>query len=116
MRKLSFHGFLKQYLLDLSGQNSLSIHKLSRLSKKNYRLVDPLLLCCLLENKLNIYYKYFEQNQNLVLLTKENFLDEAYSNYSFQKIYQSYLRRINTYEYDLQTKSLIRDNIIKMMW
>jgi len=115
MRKLSFHGFLKQYLLDLSGQNSLSIHKLSRLSKKNYRLVDPLLLYCLLENKLNIYYKYFEQNQNLVLLTKENFLDEAYSNYSFQKIYQSYLRRINTYEYDLQTKSLIRDNIIKMM-
>lgn len=115
MRKLSFHGFLKQYLLDLSDQNSLSIHKLSRLSKKNYRLVDPLLLYCLLENKLNIYYKYFEQNQNLVLLTKENFLDEAYSNYSFQKIYQSYLRRINTYEYDLQTKSLIRDNIIKMM-
>ena len=59
MRKLSFHGFLKQYLLDLSGQNSLSIHKLSRLSKKNYRLVNPLLLYCLLENKLNIYYKYF---------------------------------------------------------
>lgn len=115
MRRITFNAFLKQYLIDLSGQTSLSIHRLFKLSKKNYRLQDPLLLYCLLENKMNIYYKYFKQNPNLVFLTKENFLDNTYSNYSFQKIYQSYLRRINTCEYDLQTKSLIRDNIIEMM-
>ena len=115
MRKITFNAFLKQYLLDLSGQTSLSIHKLSRLSKKNYRLMDPLLIYCLLENKMDIYYKYFDHNQDLDGLTKDNYLDDKYADYSFQKIHQSYLRRLNVNEYDLQTKTLIRDNILKMM-
>lgn len=115
MKTLSFISFLKFYLRDLSGQTSLSIHKLSKLSKKNYRLVDPLLLYCLLENKMDIYYKYFDRNQELDSLTKDNYLDDKYADYSFQKIHQSYLRRLNVDEYDLQTKTLIRDNILKMM-
>ena len=115
MKKITFRGFLKQYLLDLSGQTSLSIHKLSKISKKNYRLLDPLLLYCLLENKMDIFDKYFDQNPDLDDLTKDNYLDDRFADYSFQKIHQSYLRRLNINEYDLQTKTLIRDNILKMM-
>lgn len=115
MRKLTFNTFLKQYILDLSGQASLSIHKLSRLAKKNYRLADPLLLYCLLEDKMDVYCKYSKLTPDLKQLTKDNYLDDKYDSYSFQKINQSYLRRVNAHEYDIGTKSLIRNNILKMM-
>ena len=82
MKKITFRGFLKQYLLDLSGQTSLSIHKLSKISKKNYRLLDPLLLYCLLENKMDIFDKYFNQNPDLDDLTKDNYLDDRFADYS----------------------------------
>ena len=101
--------------MDVSGQPSFSIHKLARLSKKNVRIVDPLILYCVFEDKMDIYQKYLTLDQNLVSLNKDNYLDNRYSDYGFQKIYQSYKRKSNSHEYDLQTKTLIRNNIIKMM-
>ena len=101
--------------MDVSGQPSFSIHKLARLSKKNVRIVDPLILYCVFEDKMDIYQKYLTIDQNLASLNKDNYLDNRYSDYGFQKIYQSYTRKSNLHEYDLQTKTLIRNNIIKMM-
>ena len=113
MRQLTFKTFLKQYLADVSGRKSLSIHKLANLSKKNIRIVDPLILYCLLDNKLNTLSKYL--SIEISDLTQENFLDEQFSNYSFQKIYQSYLRKNKINEFDNETKSLIRVNILISM-
>lgn len=115
MRHLTFNKFLEQYLADISGQSSFSIHKLAKLSKKNIRITDPLILYCLLHDKMEIYNKYCDYNRDLECLNKNNYLDDKYSDYAFQKIYQSYLRKINIPKYDLQTKALIRDNIINMM-
>ena len=113
MRQLTFKTFLKQYLADVSGRKSLSIHKLANLSKKNIRIVDPLILYCLLDNKLNTLSKYL--SIEISGLTQENFLDEQFSIYSFQKIYQSYLRKNKINEFDNETKSLIRINILISM-
>ena len=117
MRELTFETFLKQYLKDVSGANSLSIHKLSDLSKKNKRIVDPLILHCLLNNKMNILFKYLdaEERTKLDILTKDNYLDNRFSNYSFIKIYQSYQRKKNTVTYDNEIKSMIREKILTIM-
>ena len=117
MRKLSFETFLKNYLSDVSGKKSVSIHYMSELSKDNVRVIDPLVLYCLYKNKMNIFFKYFKDDKysDLKSLTKSNYLDASYSHYSFQKIRQSYERKASTPLYDNQTKSLIRDNIIKIM-
>lgn len=115
MRSLTFNKFLKQYLVDVSGQPSFSVHKLAKLSKKNIRIVDPLILYCLFEDKMEICKKYLNLDDVLKTLNKNNYLDDRYSNYSFQKIHQSYVRKTNSNEYDLQTKTLIRNNIMKMM-
>lgn len=115
MRGLSFNKYLKLYLVDVSGQSSFSIHKLAKLSKKNIRIVDPLVLYCLLEDKMTIYNKYCGFNQELKSLSKDNFLDDRYKDYAFQKIHQSYIRKTKVFEYELETKKLIRENILKMM-
>ena len=117
MRKLTFKTFLKQYLVDVSGQHSLSIHKLASLSNNNIRLVNPLILHCVLNNKTNVLFKYLDINKYpLVLaLTKNNYLDKDFNIFEFNKIHQSYLRKANSINYDNETKSLIRNNILKMM-
>ena len=117
MRKLSFEAFLKQYLIDVSGQKSLSIHKLAKLSKNNIRIIDPLVLYCVLNGKKEVLLKYLNKSEFEFIdgLNKNNYLDDAFNDYSFKKIYQSYERKVNCVTYDNQTKSLIRDNILKMM-
>ena len=117
MRKLTFKTYLKQYLVDVSGQRSLNIHKLAILSKNNLRLVNPLILHCVLNDKTNVLFKYLDINKYpLVLaLTKNNYLDKDFNIFEFKKIHQSYIRKANTIEYDNETKSLIRKNILKMM-
>ena len=117
MRKLTFKTYLKQYLVDVSGQRSLNIHKLAALSKKNVRIVDPLILHCVLNNKTNVLFKHLDITKYpLVLaLTKNNYLDKDFNIFEFRKIHQSYLRKANAIEYDNETKSLIRMNILKMM-
>ena len=51
MRKLSFLGFLKQYLPVLSGINSLNIRALMQMSETNPRLREPLFLYALETDK-----------------------------------------------------------------
>ena len=117
MRKLSFETFLKRYLWDVSGKKTLSIHSLAELSKNNVRVFDSLILYCVLNNKKNVLLKYIdlEKNPELKNLNKDNYLDDMFSNYSFSKIHDSYLKKSNEVEYDNQIKSMIRKNILTMM-
>ena len=49
MRKLTFEGFLKQYVAELSGVQTASVHKLADCLNENPRLKEPLFLyACLL--------------------------------------------------------------------
>ena len=53
MRKLTFEGFLKQYVADLSGVQTASIHKLADCSQDNPRLKEPLFLYALAFDKVD---------------------------------------------------------------
>lgn len=117
MRKITFNSFVERYLIDVSGTRTLSIHKLYLMCRDNCRIVDPLCLYCVLNKKTDIFFKYFSDEKYDIFksLTKDNFLDKRYSDYSFQKIYQSYLRKVNISQYDNEIKTKIRKNIIDMM-
>ena len=60
MRKLTFEGFLKQYVAELSGVQTASIHKLADCLQDNPRLKEPLYLYALASDKLNLLLRYAE--------------------------------------------------------
>ena len=118
MRQVTFETFLKQYLADVSGQLTLNVHKLVKLSKRNHRIVSSLVLYCLFTNKMDILLKYIDTKKYPYLdeLTVDNFLDDKYNkDYSFQNVHRSFTRRLLFYENENVTKSLVRDNIVKIM-
>ena len=117
MRELSFNGYLEQYIKDISGDNSLSVSKLVKKAKKNYRIIDPLILYCALTNRKELFNKYTRNKYKELIenLTVDNFLNDEYQNYSFSKIWDSYQHRSNIVDYNNAIKSRIRVNILKMM-
>ena len=104
MRKLTFEGFLKQYVAELSGVQTASVHKLADRMAENPRLKEPLFLYALAFNKVDLLLRYtatsavaaeYEQLSNLysleqmlVLLEKQSpELPEGY-----RKVWRSYCR------------------------
>ena len=53
MRKLTFEGFLKQYVVELSGVQTASVHKLADCMTENPRLKEPLFLYALAFDKVD---------------------------------------------------------------
>ena len=58
MRKLTFEGFLKQYVAELSGVQTASIHRLADCLSENLRLKEPLFLHALAFNKVELLLRY----------------------------------------------------------
>lgn len=113
MNKIKFVNYLKQYLLYVSKKETLSVHSLYKESKRNARIIDPLILYCVFNGKTLILNKYTNQYAYLyndLLDCKFNF--EKFKEYSFVKIYDSYCHKINQVKYDNKIKSQMRKNII----
>ena len=62
MRKLTFEGFLKQYVAELSGTQTASVHKLADCLRENPRLKEPLYLYALAFDKVNLLLRYTKGN------------------------------------------------------
>ncbi len=58
MRKLTFEGFLKQYVTELSGVQTASVHKLADCMAENPRLKEPLFLYALAFDKVDLLLRY----------------------------------------------------------
>ena len=58
MRKLTFEGFLKQYVAELSGIQTVSVHKLADCKTENPRLKEPLFLYALAFNKVDLPHPF----------------------------------------------------------
>ena len=117
MRALTFKGYLEKYIKDVSGSDTLSISKLVRMAKKNYRLTDSLILYCVLQNKVDLFNKHSKDKYAKLIngLTPRNFLSEKYQEYDFAKIWEGYQHRSNMVKYDNAIKARIRINILKAM-
>ena len=116
MRKQNFKGYLKEYLIDVSGLNTLSVAKLYKNIKKNYRIRDALVLYSALTNKRDRLNKCSkgEYKDVLALIKQDNFLIE-YQDYDFKKIYEDYQNKLKSKQNDDFFKSKLRSKIIKTM-
>lgn len=76
MRRLTFEGFLKQYVAELSGVQTASIHKLADCLQENPRLKEPLYLYALAFDKVNLLLRY---TKDPVYLAEYERLSSSYS-------------------------------------
>ena len=58
MRKLTFGGFLKKYVAELSGVQTASVHKLADCMTENPRLKEPLFLYAMTCNKVDLLLRH----------------------------------------------------------
>ena len=102
MRKLTFEGFLKQYVAELAGVQTASVHKLVDRMTENPRLKEPLFLYALAFNKVELLLRYtanstiaaeYEQLSNLYSLEQMLVLLEKQSSElpeGYLKVWRSY--------------------------
>ena len=126
MRKLTFKGFLKQYVAELSGVQTASVHKLADRMAENPRLKEPLFLYALAFNKVELLLRYtanstiaeeYEQLSNryslaqmLLLLEKQSpELPEGYL-----KVWRSYCSVRDAVLADNDTKELIHRRVLEL--
>ena len=126
MRKLTFEGFLKQYVAELAGVQTASVHKLADCLNENPRLKEPLFLYTLTFDKVDLLLRYtatsavaaeYEQLSNLysleqmlVLLEKQSpELPEGYL-----KVWRSYCSVRGAVLADNDTKELIHRRVLEL--
>lgn len=123
MRELTFVGFLKRYLKELSINNSINLSKLAKELSDNPRLREPLFLYVVFMDKQKMimqelindkeyidFIKSYDKKNLVKLLNESNKeLKEEYL-----KVWRSYLSEKNKPESDYHTKELILKNVIKI--
>ena len=126
MRKLTFEGFLKQYVAELSGVQTASVHKLADCLSENPRLKEPLFLYALAFDKVDLLLRYtvnravaaeYEQLSNryslaqmLLLLENQSLeLPEGYL-----KVWRSYCSVRDAALADNDTKELIHRRVVEI--
>lgn len=126
MRKLTFEGFLKQYVAELAGVQTASVHKLADCLNENPRLKEPLFLYALAYDKVDLLLRYtvtsavsaeYEQLSNryslaqmLLLLENQSLeLPEGYL-----KVWRSYCSVRDAALADNDTKELIHRRVVEI--
>jgi len=126
MRKLTFEGFLKQYVAELSGVQTASIHKLADCLSENPRLKEPLFLYALAYDKVELLLRYtanstiaaeYEQLSNLysreqVLALLQN--QSAELSEGYLKVWRSYCSIRDAALADNDTKELIHRRVVEI--
>ena len=117
MRKLTFEGYLKQYIQELSVCASYCLKKVDKEADSNYRVVAPAVLLAKLTGAKTASLqserlkKAFEACANVgdvEAALEENKLGEEY-----QKVYKSFLSASNQKENENHTKALMLARIRK---
>ena len=117
MRKLTFAGFLKQYVKELSLCNSYCLKKIDREADNNYRVVAPVALLAKLtageeqihavQSVQNAFHK-LESIGDVEKALQNNLLSE-----DFQKVYKTYQSLAAKHENENHTKELMLNRIRK---
>jgi len=126
MRKLTFEGFLKQYVAELAGVQTASIHKLADCLSENPRLKEPLFLYALAFDKVDLLLHYtvtsavsaeYEQLSNLYSLEQMLLLLEKQSPElpeGYRKVWRSYCSVRDAALADNDTKALIHRRVLEL--
>ena len=126
MRKLTFEGFLKQYVAELSGVQTAGIHKLVACLNENPRLKEPLFLYTLTFDKVELLLRYtanstiaaeYEQLSNFYSLAQMLLLLENQSHElpeGYLKVWRSYCSVRDAALADNDTKELIHRRVLEL--
>ena len=126
MRKLTFEGFLKQYVAELSGIQTVSVHKLADCMTENPRLKEPLFLYALTFDKVDLLLRYtanstvvaeYEQLSNRYSLAQMLLLLENQSHElpeGYLKVWRSYCSVRDAALADNDTKELIHRRVLEL--
>ena len=126
MRKLTFEGFLKQYVAELAGVQTAGIHKLADCLSENPRLKEPLFLYALAFDKVDLLVRYtanstiaaeYEQLSNLYSLEQMRLLLENQSlelPEGYLKVWRSYCSVRDAALADNDTKDLIHRRVVEI--
>ena len=126
MRKLTFEGFLKQYVAELAGVQTASVHKLANCMTENPRLEGPLFLYALTFNKVDLLLRHtatsavaaeYEQLSNRYSLAQMLLLLENQSHElpeGYLKVWRSYCSVRDAVLADNDTKELIHRRVLEL--
>jgi len=125
MRQLSFTGFLRRYLLQLSARESLRICVLSdEADEDNPRLREPLLLYAIMEEKGNLLLRTVRDEslkcefERLIKQYPKSRLEDALRQgmlgAEYQKVWDSYQSVKNRVQSDNHSKELMRARLMAL--
>ena len=115
MRKLTFKGFLEQYLTELSHSGTCAVSKLEKELSGNLRLREPMALYVKLY-KAGYRVKAPKLSEALTYLSEFDVmqaLQEHSLRSEFDKVYVAYLNRVNSFENEADTKQKIRLRVLE---
>lgn len=122
MRELTFLGFLKVYVKELSFCNSTNLTKLINELPTNPRLREPVFLYSILSNKQSMLAQKLNNDREFEVLIKSyqkdkliDVLSETNSHLSmgYMKVWKSFLTKKNKPQNDNHTKELILKRVIE---
>lgn len=120
MRRLTFKGFLQQYIKELSLTNTLSLSKLNQMAEDNPRIVEPVALYVVLylrkQDRAALAASCFDEllsgvNNSAQLLRQ---LETNTAPIEFQRVYQAFLVKQNEHSRDNKTKLLMCEQIRRL--
>ena len=124
MRELTFSGFLKRYLQDLSGLNGENLRLLAeKADSDNPRLKEPLILYAYFAKEETTAKRQFANSslyeELCVFLKKHKNKEEAIKYLrkktqidNYQRVYKSYISKRDKYKSELALKKDIREEIL----
>ena len=127
MRKLTFKGFLAQYIKALSAQESMRLHRLvPEAATTNPRLKEPLFLYALYWDKVEVLLsaaakydalseEYREMAREYTAASMDNALQNGAAELveRYQRVYKSYCSHSNRQQTDEHKKVLMRARIVQ---
>ena len=127
MRKLTFKGFLAQYVKALSLDKTMRLHRLvPEAATTNPRLREPLFLYALYFDKVQVLLsaaakydrlskEYHEMAQTYTVASMDDALQNTFAGLAdeYKKIYRSYVSIANRHQTEEQKKMLMRERIVQ---
>lgn len=127
MRELTFAGFLKNYVRELSHSSSHGLYALAEeAALDNPRLKEPLLLYALFSSRKDLLLKathdkslHSDYSEILSRYDQQKILSALESDSPllpdpYKKVWHSYLSRKNRWKTDDKTKALMRQRILEL--
>lgn len=122
MRELTFRGFLREYVKELSFCNSTNLSKLANELPNNPRLREPVILYSIFTDKQEILAQELNNDKEfedlIINYQKDDLIEElnetnGHLSIGYMKVWKSYLTKKNKPQNENHTKELILRRVLE---